>query len=468
MGTSESSEHLPAVGEERVRAIGLELFEGIRRESGGVLSPERWMETLLERSLGDEDAKLQLFRFIDVLPALATRREIGRHLREYFDGRPAPFPALLHAARVIARVGWPGEAAVGTTLTIAVRGLARRFIAGSTPAEAIRAARRARRAGLAFTLDVLGEACVSEEEAEAYERRYIELVEHLGREAARWQADARLDRAPWGELPRVNISVKLSALYSHLDPIDPDGSAAGVVPRLRRIVAAARTHGAHIQVDMEERRLKDLTIAIFRALCEEPEIRDYRHVGLVLQAYLRDTERDATDLVDWARSRGTPVTVRLVKGAYWDYETAHAALEGWPVPVFEHKAETDASFERLTRFFLAHADVVDLADPKEEIGDQVDRRQEIDHAEGGQQRLQPGRDPRVPEQPPGQPDVVQRAGLEHRLRSRVLSCRGTPCHTVLPPTANPRSIDDGGDRLRPRCYTPVTPVPQHDNSASDG
>src|SRR5262249_26285797 len=224
-----------------------------------------------------------------------------------------------------------------------------------------RAAAGAGRGGQAFTLDVLGEACLSDAEADAYQARYLELVETLGREAPHWAAAPQLDTAPWGRLPRVNVSVKLSALYPWLDPADPDGSAAAVKGRLRPVLRAARASGAHIHVDMEDRRLRDLTLQIFMELGEEAEFRHERNLGIVLQAYLQDSEDDARRLIAWARRRGTPVTVRLVKGAYWDYETAHAELENWPVPVFETKPETHASFERLTRLLLEHADSIDLA-----------------------------------------------------------------------------------------------------------
>src|SRR5205823_985150 len=183
----------------------------------------------------------------------------------------------------------------------------------------------------------------------------------LGREARHWPAVPRLDTAPWGPLPRVNVSVKLSALHPWLEPADPEGGAAAVKRRLRPILEVARANGAHIHVDMEDRRLRDLTLRIFMDLAEEPEFRHERNLGIVLQAYLKDAEADASRLIAWARRRGTPMSVRLVKGAYWDYETAHAELEHWPVPVFETKPETDASFERLTRLFLEHADAIDLA-----------------------------------------------------------------------------------------------------------
>ena len=94
------------------------------------------------------------------------------------------------------------------------------------------------------------------------------------------------------------------------------------------------------------------------SLLDEDEFRDYRDPGLVLQAYLRDADRDLARLVAWARERGRPFNLRLVKGAYWDYETVIAAQEGWPVPVFTHKPDTDAMYEKLTRQMLEAADVV--------------------------------------------------------------------------------------------------------------
>ena len=345
----------------RVQAIGRELFDRVAGERQAFYSADRWTAALFAWSLAHEDAKLQLFRFIDVLPALDNDRDLVRHLREYFEGRDAPYAALLKTALGVARVGRLGEKVVGVMLRETVRRLARRFVAGSTPAEARQAALSARRAGQAFTLDLLGEACLSDTEADAYEQRYLELLETLGVEAPRWTEQPRIDRAAWGALPRVNLSVKVSALHPWLDPADPGGSAAAVKQRLRRILRVANARHAHVQIDMEDRRLRDLTFAIFMDVAAEAEFRRDRNLGIVLQAYLKDAEADAERLIAWARRRGTPVTVRLVKGAYWDYETAHAELEGWPVPVFETKPETDASFERLTRLFLDHADVVDLA-----------------------------------------------------------------------------------------------------------
>jgi RHH-type proline utilization regulon transcriptional repressor/proline dehydrogenase/delta 1-pyrroline-5-carboxylate dehydrogenase len=95
-----------------------------------------------------------------------------------------------------------------------------------------------------------------------------------------------------------------------------------------------------------------LTLQIFRKILEEDEFRDWPDAGIAIQAYLRDTAEDLEELCSWAQQRGTPVTVRLVKGAYWDYETIMSAQLGWPNPVWSHKCETDANYERLTEFLI--------------------------------------------------------------------------------------------------------------------
>ena len=84
---------------------------------------------------------------------------------------------------------------------------------------------------------------------------------------------------------------------------------------------------------MEQFEKKDLTLAIFRDVLDSPRYRAFRNVGVVLQTYLRDAEKDVADLARWAERRGAPVWVRLVKGAYWDSETVLARQQGWRVPV---------------------------------------------------------------------------------------------------------------------------------------
>ena len=205
---------------------------------------------------------------------------------------------------------------------------------------------------------MLGEATVSEAEGLAYQRTYLDLLDGLAAEAASWPSVPVVDDASWGPLPRVNLSLKITSLYSQIDPLDFDGSVAAVKDLLRPIYRKASATGAALTLDLEQFRFRDLTLTVFTSLLDEEEFRDFAQPGIVLQAYLRDADRDLERLVAWARDRGRPFNLRLVKGAYWDYETVIAAQEGWPVPVFTHKPDTDAMYELLTRRMLEAADVV--------------------------------------------------------------------------------------------------------------
>jgi RHH-type proline utilization regulon transcriptional repressor/proline dehydrogenase/delta 1-pyrroline-5-carboxylate dehydrogenase len=153
-------------------------------------------------------------------------------------------------------------------------------------------------------------------------------------------------------MPRVNVSVKLSALFSQFDPIDPDGTSAAVRKRLRPILRSAINNRAFVNFDMEQFAFKHTTLRIFREILDEPEFRSWPDVGIAIQAYLQETEGDLKQLLEWAKRRGTPVWIRLVKGAYWDFETIIAAREGWRVPVFTEKWQSDANFEVCARLLM--------------------------------------------------------------------------------------------------------------------
>jgi RHH-type proline utilization regulon transcriptional repressor/proline dehydrogenase/delta 1-pyrroline-5-carboxylate dehydrogenase len=338
--------------EDLARAYGRDIFARVKGASSVPFGPEWWDQRMMEWTMGNDALKVQLFRFIDVLPLLKSAPGIARHLREYFA------EAGPHLPRV-ARLGvhWLPENGLGGRLLARTarwnaERLARRFIAGSNVPEVLTAVARLRKKHLGFTVDLLGEATVTEPEAEHYQAQYFELIDGLSRDVRHWPRVPQIDSDERGPLPRVNVSVKLSSLYSQFDPIDPRGTGRAVAVRLRPILQMARTRGVFINVDMEQYSYKDVTLQIFKEILSEPEFRDWPDVGIAVQAYLRDTEADLEDLRAWVDRRGTPVWVRLVKGAYWDYETVMAAQQDWPVPVFTQKSETDANYERLTRFLL--------------------------------------------------------------------------------------------------------------------
>ena len=348
----------PVRVEARTQAIGRELLARARAAQPTVVSPEWWAQQANEWATHDDDLKVRLFRLVDCMPMLDDPAALDRHIREYLDDEVlARLPTVIRAGLQAARTGLLAPLAA-RAVRAAVLAQARRFIAGTTPAEAVRAAVAERRHHRGFTLDLLGEAVTSDAEADAYAATYAELLAVLPAQAAAWAPDPLVDDGPSGPLPRVNVSLKLSALDSQFDAIDPQGTTDRVLARLRPLWRQARDAGAQVHIDMESYATKDLALAIFKQVAAEDEFRDWPHCGIVVQCYLRDALADLHDLAAWARRRGTPVWIRLVKGAYWDYETIHARAAGWPVPVWERKAETDACYEAATTFVLEHADVL--------------------------------------------------------------------------------------------------------------
>lgn len=341
-----------AAVEHETQELGRQLFGAVRGGQPHIWQRRWWDEKLLAWTMRDEGLKTQLFRFVDVLPMLQSADSVTEHLQEYLADVKQHLPAPARVALGIARRMPFTRAAVARAARLSARDMARRFIAGETQDEVVRAAKEQREHHRAFTLDILGEAVLTEREAEQHFRDYLSLLENLAPQIATWPADPLVDSDDRGPIPRLNLSVKLSALDSQFDAIDPDETLARVGSRLRELFRTAKRLGAFINVDMESYEKKSLTLQIFQTILSEPEFNAWTDVGIVLQCYLRDTPADLVALRDWSAQRGTPVWVRLVKGAYWDFETIRAHANGWPVPVFEQKWQSDVCYEQATRFVL--------------------------------------------------------------------------------------------------------------------
>jgi RHH-type transcriptional regulator, proline utilization regulon repressor / proline dehydrogenase / delta 1-pyrroline-5-carboxylate dehydrogenase len=232
------------------------------------------------------------------------------------------------------------------------------FIAGTTVQDAGPILSQLWKSGRACSIDLLGEASVSEVEADRYCERCLEALTLLGQEVSTWPSDSLLDHDHLGSIPRVHLSVKLSALYSQLDPIDPEGTYHAMAARLRPLLDRAQAMPAAITFDMEQAEIKDVILTTFMRLLSEEPYRMYSHAGIALQAYLTDSVKDLDRLVRWVRQRGAPITIRLVKGAYWDSEMILAQQRGWTIPVFQSKADTDANYERLSRTLIEQINVI--------------------------------------------------------------------------------------------------------------
>ena len=146
------------------------------------------------------------------------------------------------------------------------------------------------------------------------------------------------------------VSVKISAITSHVSPLAFDATVAAVADRLRTLYREAMGHSPakFVNLDMEEYRDLELTVAVFRAVLDEPEF--LRHeAGIVLQAYLPDVHSAARQLAEWALGRrargGAGIKVRVVKGANLAMESVEAELRGWEVAPYPTKADVDASYK---------------------------------------------------------------------------------------------------------------------------
>src|SRR6201984_442716 len=322
-----------------VEQRGTRIFELGDKHPERLLSKAGFYQRLMALSMHDERLKTQLFRFVAVLPSLQRSSEIMQHLTEYFSDSDDDFSPLLgvgiRAARLVPWISAP-------VLRWNVSEMARQFIAGRNGNDGIATLRQRRAQKIGFTVDVLGEAVVSEAEADEHAAFYGDLLEKLARETREWTE-------PLGEnvelFPVVNLSVKISALYSQISPAAPADAITHVSTKLRPLLRRARELGAFINIDMESYALKNTTLELFQTILTEAEFKDWPHAGIVIQAYLRDSEGDLRDLIEWGRARGTRFAVRLVKGAYWDYETTKSLQNGWDAPVYFQKPQRDAHFE---------------------------------------------------------------------------------------------------------------------------
>jgi proline dehydrogenase len=336
--------------EDEVQRIGRRLYDSF--PSAGRHPLRALDQKAMQLSSQDQQLRAALFRLVDVTPACRSLDDLARHLSEYLDevgDRPAPLDAAMRVAHTK-----PGRRALGAAAAGGVRHMAHRFIVGESPKAALPVLRRLWDGGIASSVDLLGEATVTQEEADRYAARCAEALEVLAEAAPRWPERPALESDSSGPLPRVNLSVKVSALTPLLRPDAPDRGREDAARRMRPLLRRANELGAHLHIDMESLDTLEATMELALELLGEQEFRDGPSAGVVLQAYLRDSPATLRRILDWsaATARRQPLTVRLVKGAYWDHEIVEARQRGWSVPVFEVKADCDRNFEALTRELL--------------------------------------------------------------------------------------------------------------------
>ena len=331
---------------------GAAMHERMKGETPGVFNKAYWEGAILEWAMKDPSFKVDMFRFVDVFPTLLTKDQVKQHINEYLlkDGK-RELPTLISAALKAATSGLTAGIAQAT-MKGQIEGMANRFIIGNNAKDALPELKKLHKDGIAFTVDLLGESVVSEDESDSYQRRYFDLIDNLADEIKKLPADAIVDNNHAGPIPRTNVSLKISAMFSQIDPVDTAGSVAALKARVLPLFLRAKEKNVFLNMDLEQWAFHDITYDLFEEIVTHPELRNWPHVGIVIQGYLKSAQKDAERLMSIAKSRGAPVTVRLVKGAYWDYETVLAKQQGWQSPVFGVKAETDQNYENISRFML--------------------------------------------------------------------------------------------------------------------
>ena len=344
--------------EERTQEFGQRLFAELASQKPSVFDSAQWMGKVMNWAMSKPDFRVRLLHFVDAFPTFQTGEQLQRAIQEYFTDEESDVPAFLRVgAQSSGLLGKVGSSVVGTLIRKNLESMAQHFIIGADSKTALKRMEKIRKDDYAVVLDLLGEAVVSEKEADEHQAIYLHLLDRMHEhdfDPLGTDSEPQLD---WGSQPIAQVSIKPSALYSRVDPMNFEGSVAGILTRLEPIAAKAVETGAALCLDMESYALKDITIEVFKRMRSHQDFRQHPHFGLVLQAYLRETEQDLRQLLDWMKKDELPSAIRLVKGAYWDYETVIAAQNGWPDRVWQRKPQTDVNFERCARILLENSDI---------------------------------------------------------------------------------------------------------------
>jgi RHH-type transcriptional regulator, proline utilization regulon repressor / proline dehydrogenase / delta 1-pyrroline-5-carboxylate dehydrogenase len=281
--------------------------------------------------------------FIDGVIRPEDPKVAARAFAELAEEVPAFLPAHLRAAiRLGAGAGKVSPGLVIPVVRRVLRGMVGHLIVDAREDKLGKAIRKIRAKGERLNVNLLGEAVLGEREA----ARRLEGTHRL---LARDDIDY--------------VSIKVSSTVAPHSAWAFDEAVAHVVesltPLFRR--AAQTTPAKFVNLDMEEYRDLDLTIAVFTTLLDQPEFRDLQ-AGIVLQAYLPDALGAMIQLQEWSAARrargGAPIKVRVVKGANLPMEHVEASLHGWPLATWGSKQETDTNYKRVLDYAL-HPDRIE-------------------------------------------------------------------------------------------------------------
>ena len=224
-----------------------------------------------------------------------------------------------------------GEPVIRQAVVAAVKIMGEQFVLGRDIGAALA---RAKREKMLCSFDMLGEGARTDADAARYFGIYADAIETVGAAAK-------------GAGPEAGhgVSVKLSALCPRYEAAQEESVWAELYPRLKALAVIAARHDLNFAIDAEEADRLVLSLKLIERLVAEPELGQWRGLGVVVQAYQKRGAAVIEHLAALARASGRRIMVRLVKGAYWDSEIKRAQVAGMPdYPVFTTKAATDLSY----------------------------------------------------------------------------------------------------------------------------
>jgi RHH-type proline utilization regulon transcriptional repressor/proline dehydrogenase/delta 1-pyrroline-5-carboxylate dehydrogenase len=241
-----------------------------------------------------------------------------------------------------------GEPLIRKGVDMAMRMLGNQFVTGQTIDEALKNSRENETRGYRYSYDMLGEAALTELDAQNYYASYESAIHAIGR-----ASNGR------GIKDGPGISIKLSALHARYSRAQHARVMGELLPRVRKLVLLAKQYDIGINIDAEEADRLEISLDMLEALAFDPELAGFEGIGLVVQAYQKRCPFVIDYVVDLARRSGRKFMVRLVKGAYWDAEIKRAQVDGLPgYPVYTRKVYTDVSYLTCAKKLLAATDVI--------------------------------------------------------------------------------------------------------------
>lgn len=334
--------------EKDISKFGKEIFSLLSADRPSAFGKSFWAHQIMNWSMSNPAVKANIFRLVDVLPALRSDAALQDHLIEYLDPVKSKLPWWMAVAVLLARLPLLRPIVAAFTKQ-AVKEMAGIFIAGADADQALSKLRALRARKMAFTVDLLGEFTTSENEADKYLARYLDSLDVF---SGAFEGQEKIIPNHPAEASPVCISVKLTALYSQCSNLNFEKSVEVLSFRLSEIVRRAKKIPAQVYVDAEDSANNEIIYQTFKNVFGSEEFKAVRYPGIVVQAYSKDSKNIIEDLLQFAKKRAVPIAIRLVKGAYWDYETIISAQLGLPSPLLSQKESSDAQYEELSRRLL--------------------------------------------------------------------------------------------------------------------